>query len=43
MVAADSAKTTKSAAIFVRADDESVMLHPPVEPELPGPLYRLNC
>jgi hypothetical protein len=29
MVAADSAKTTKSAAIFVRADDESVMLSSP--------------
>jgi hypothetical protein len=44
MVAADSAKTTKSAAIFVRADDESVMLSsPPIEPELPGSLYRVNC
>jgi hypothetical protein len=29
MVAADSAKITKSAAILVRAYDVSVMLHPP--------------
>src|ERR1700733_3466892 len=43
MVAAESAKTTKSAAIFVRADDESVMLIPLIEPELPRSLYRVNC
>jgi hypothetical protein len=44
MVAADSARIAKSAAIFVRACDESVMPSTPlIEPELPSPLYRLNC
>jgi hypothetical protein len=40
MVAADSAKTTKSAAIFVLADDESVMLLPPDRARTPRPLIQ---